>query len=108
MSFEGLLNETADIYGKTRTQQPSGEIAASWAAVATDVKTRCVAEKNPTVTAAPGHVTVTTHRFYFLASQAVTQGQRIMYHSEAYDIITAEKDSSGHHLEVAAQKVSFE
>lgn len=108
MSFESLLNDTCDIQSKTATQTGSGELSVTWSDKATDVPTRRRTSKQPSVVNGIGQVTITSYTFYFLPETDITEADRIVYDSEVYGVVLAAKDSSGHHLEVLANKISLE
>lgn len=107
MSFEGLLNSICSIQGKTDSQTGTGQVSSAWADKATNVKTRMVAQKSPQVFGTLGHYTVADFKFYFLLGTDITEADRIMFGGEAYEVIIASPDSSNHHIEVGANKVSF-
>jgi head-tail adaptor len=108
MSFEALLNDTCTIESKTAAQTDSGELSLAWTSKATDVKTRRATNKNPSVVNTIGQVTVAHYTFYFLPDTDITEADRIVFDSATYDVVLVSKDSSGHHLQVLANKTSME
>lgn len=108
MSFSDLLNLTCTIQEQQKAQTNTGQITVSWMDKLTDVKTRKNVSRIPTVTEALGKVTVIETTFYFESDVDIAQGDRIVLDTEIYDVITVVKDSSQHHLEVLASKISFE
>jgi hypothetical protein len=108
MRFTGLLNATCTIQEKQKAQGGTGQITVTWANKATNVKTRLNASRVPAVTESLGTVTVSEYTFYFEISVNIAQGDRVLFNSEAYEVTLVTKDSSNHHLEVAAKKISFE
>jgi|GEM_PF-4002304 head-tail adaptor len=107
MSFENLLNQLCSIQSKTDSQTATGQVSSAWVDKATNVKTRMVAQKNPQVFGTLGHYTVADFKFYFLTGTDITEADRIVLNGETYDVVIAYPDSSGHHIEVGANKVSF-
>lgn len=108
MPFEALLNETCDIQSKAATQTSSGELSVAWSNKATDVPTRRRTSKQPSVVNGIGQVTIVQYTFYFLPETDITEADRIVFDSGIYNVVLAGKDSSGHHLEVLANKISLE
>jgi hypothetical protein len=108
MSFEALLTEKCTIQSKTSAQGQSGQVVFNWTDKATDVKTRMVAQKTPQVFGDLGNYTIASYKFYFLATTNISAADKIILDGEQYEVVIASKDSSKHHIEVGANKLSFD
>ena len=107
MSLTSLLITTCTIQQKTKTQGLSGQVVFSWGTKTANVKTRKNKNLQPKIFDEVLKVYIDDYKFYFLPSVNITTADRILIGSTAYQVLSVDTDSKGHHLEVYAQKVSL-
>ena len=108
MSFEKLLKDTCIIEERTRVQSGLGEVTFTWATKAASVLTRRDKNTKERIIDGDYQVTLEDFIFFFLGSVEITKEDRIVFNSENYQVLVAEKDSSNHHWEVVARRISHE
>lgn len=110
--FSPLQTRYLDVYGRTNTQDDSGQITEAWAVVYSDVPCR-MSEAPKNFAVEDSNYKTTKETFIFFIDTAydalVTKDNRITYEGKEYYIVktsTFQGSSSNHHMELYAQIIS--